>query len=261
MKVATWNINSIKSRLEHVVRWCESARPDVVCLQETKTVDKDFPFARFASAGYEYVAAQGERSYNGVAILSRSPLEDIENALPGKNDDDQKRFLTATVDGLRIVNVYIPHGTKFGSEKFEYKLDWIKRLREYFDERFTANDLVLLCGDLNVAPHELDVWNPNRWKEKLHFTKPERDAIQDLKRWGFVDLFRQINDDEREYSWWDHMEWSFRKDQGLRIDHLWASQALAGLCSDCWIDKEPRGWELPSDHAPVVAELLLKHSI
>lgn len=258
MKIATWNINSIKSRLGHVLQWCGQARPDVLCLQETKIVDKDFPFDRLAAAGYKYVIAKGERAYNGVAILSRYPLEDVETELPGKKGDVQRRFLAATVNGVRVVNVYIPHGTKLGSEKFEYKLDWIKRLRKYFDERFSGDDHVLLCGDLNVAPHELDVRNPNRWKDKLHFTKTERDSIQFLKRWGFVDLFRQINEDEREYSWWNHMEWSFRKDQGLRIDHLWASSSLAERCSDCWIDKEPRGWDHPSDHAPVIAELLLK---
>lgn len=258
MKVATWNVNSIKSRLEHVISWCKDTQPEVLCLQETKVVDKDFPFAQLASIGYEHTVAAGERAYNGVAIVSKMPLEDIETELPGKKNDTQKRFVAATVNGVRIVNVYIPHGTKFGSEKFDYKLDWIKRLRKFFDERFNEDDSVLLCGDLNVAPHELDVWNPNRWKDKLHFTKPERDAIQDLKRWGFVDLFRHINEDEREYSWWNHMEWSFRKDQGLRIDHLWASRSLAELCSDCWIDREPRGWEHPSDHAPVIAEFLIK---
>ncbi|MFM9903161.1 MAG: exodeoxyribonuclease III [Pyrinomonadaceae bacterium] len=254
MKIATWNINSINSRIEQVVDWCNANQPDVLCLQETKCVDEKFPEKRFRSIGFEHQAFHGEKAYNGVAILSKLPLENVEKNFPGDAADAPRRLIAGTINGIRTVNVYVPHGTRFGSDKFAFKLDWIARLRDYFDKNYKPLEFVLLCGDLNVAPHELDVWKPSLWKDKMHFTKPERDAIQGLKKWGFVDVFRQLNDDEREYSWWDYFHHSFEKDRGLRIDHIWTSPALAELCTDCWIDKEPRALEKPSDHAPVVAE-------
>lgn len=256
MKIATWNINSIKSRIDHVVKWCVANQPDVLCLQETKCIDEKFPSKRFTTIGYRHMELLGERAYNGVAILSKHPLTNVVKKLPGDRTDTQTRFISATVDNIRLVNVYGPHGTSQGTAKYQFKLDWIARLRKYFDKKFSTDEHVLLCGDLNVAPHELDVWSVPAWRGKLHFTKPERDAIQDLKRWGFVDVFRQINGDEREFSWWSNFRNDFEKDRGLRIDHIWASPSLAERCSDCWIDKEPRGWEHPSDHAPVIAEFL-----
>ena len=257
MKIATWNINSINSRLGHVLDWCAKNGPDVLCLQETKSVDAKFPHARLRSAGFEHLAFHGEKAYNGVAILSKHPINDLQQNFPGDTADAPKRLLAATIGGIRVVNVYVPHGTSFGSDKFKFKLDWIARLRAYFDKEFSVEDRVLLCGDLNVAPHELDVWNVSLWKDKMHFTKPEREAIHELKRWGFVDVFRQMNDDEREYSWWDYFHHSFEKDRGLRIDHIWTSPPLAAACTDCWIDKQPRALEKPSDHAPVVAEFMV----
>jgi len=257
VKIATWNINGIGSRLDQVLEWCEANQPDVLCLQETKCVDARFPHHRLHSVGFPFIEFIGEKAYNGVAIVSRHPINDLQKNFPGDADDAPKRFLAATIDGLRIVNVYVPHGTKFGSDKFTFKLDWIARLRRYFDENFQLSDYVVLCGDLNVAPHELDVWKPSLWKDKMHFTKPERDAIHDLKKWGFVDVYRQINDDEREYSWWSNFHHDFEKDRGLRIDHIWASPPLAARCTDCWIDKQPRALEKPSDHAPVIAEFKL----
>jgi len=254
VKVATWNINGINSRLDQVINWCRTNQPDVLCLQETKTVDVKFPHRRIQAIGYPHISFLGEKSYNGVAIISKHPIADLQKNFPRDKEDAPKRFLAGTINGVRIVNVYVPHGTQVGSDKFTFKLDWIKRLRKYFDKSFSLEDNVLLCGDLNVAPHELDVWKVSLWKDKMHFTKPEREAIQDLKKWGFVDVFRQINEDAREYSWWDYFHHSFEKDQGLRIDHIWTSPALADRCIDCWIDKEPRALEHPSDHAPVVAE-------
>lgn len=238
------------------MKWCQTAKPDVVCLQETKCVDARFPSAKLRSIGYEHIAVLGEKAYNGVAIISKYPLQDVQLNFPHDRVDAPKRLIAATVAGMRIVNVYVPHGTRLGTDKFAYKLDWVKRLRKYFDKSYKTTDPVLLCGDLNIAPHVSDVWNVPYWKDRLHFTKPERDAIQDLKKWGFVDVFRTMNDDEEEYSWWDYTEWSFRKNQGLRIDHMWASPALGELCTDCWIDREPRAWEHTSDHAPVVAEFI-----
>lgn len=256
MKIATWNINSIKSRLDHVLKWCERNQPDVLCLQETKCVDEKFPYAKIRSIGYPHIQHIGERAYNGVAIISKHELGEVQRNLPGDAADAPRRMIVATIDGIRVVNVYVPHGTELGTEKFRFKLDWIKRLRANFDAEFSTDENVILCGDINVAPHELDVWSVAAWRNKMHFTKPERDAIQDLKRWGFVDVFRQINDDAKEFSWWSNFRNDFEKDRGLRIDHIWASPQLAERCTDCWIDRDPRGWEHPSDHAPVVAEFI-----
>ena len=254
MKIATWNINGINSRIGLVLDWCKNEQPDVLCLQETKCVDERFPHRKFRAIGLEHAEFTGEKAYNGVAIISKFPLSSLNKKLPDDDEAAPKRFIAANLNGVSIVNVYVPHGTLLGSEKFDYKLNWVRRLRKYFDKNFAPNDKVLLCGDLNVAPHELDVWKPSLWANKLHFTKPEREAILDLKRWGFVDLFRQMNDERKEFSWWDYFHHSFEKDRGLRIDHIWTSPALAENCSDCWIDKHPRGLEKPSDHAPVLAE-------
>ena len=256
MKIATWNINSIKSRIDHVLKWCEQNQPDVLGLQETKSVDEKFPYAKLRSIGYPHIEHLGERAYNGVAIVSKYPLLNVQRNLPNDKAPAQSRMLSATVGDLRLVNVYGPHGTSQGTDKYTFKLEWIARLRRYFDVHFATHENVVLCGDLNVAPHELDVWSVPAWRNKLHFTKPERDAIQDLKKWGFVDLFRQINGDEKEFSWWSNFRNDFEKDRGLRIDHIWASPPLAERCVDCWIDKDPRAWEHPSDHAPVVAEFI-----
>ncbi len=258
MKIATWNINGISSRLEHVLKWSQVARPDVLCLQETKIVDVRFPSARLRSGGYEHIEMFGEKAYNGVAIVSRLPLEDVQKGFPRDDANAPRRMIAATAGGVRIYNVYVPHGTKVGSDKFAFKLNWLARLRKYFDKHHSKSDLVLLCGDINVAPHESDVWDPRSWQHKMHFTKQERDAIQDLKKWGFVDVFRQMNDEPGEYTWWDTFRASsFIKNRGLRIDHIWASPALAERCIDCWIDRTPRGWEKPSDHAPVIAEFAI----
>jgi exodeoxyribonuclease-3 len=254
VKIATWNVNSIKSRLEHAVRWAAGARPDVLCLQEIKVPGDAFPKREFELIGYEHQAVFGETAYNGVAILSRTPIADVEMNLPEDPAEAQRRLIAGMIDGIRIFNAYAPHGTKLGSDRYQYKLDWLARLRKFFDDKFTTDDDVILCGDLNVAPHEMDVWKPQAWKDKLHFSKPEREALMELKRWGFVDLFRQFNGDAREFSWWSNFHNDFEKDRGLRIDFIWSSPSLAEDCTDCWIDREPRGWEHPSDHAPVLAE-------
>ncbi|MGE3467844.1 MAG: exodeoxyribonuclease III [Pyrinomonadaceae bacterium] len=255
MKIATWNINGIGSRIGHVLDWCSATSPDVLCLQETKCVDAKFPSARFSSLGFTHIAAHGEKAYNGVAIVSKHELTDIQRNFADDPDNAPARLIAATVAGIRLVNVYVPHGTKFGSDQFTFKLDWFARLRKFFDGNFSVDDDVILCGDLNVAPHQLDVWNPRLWQNKMHFSKPEREALIDLKRWGFVDLFRQMNDEAREYTWWSHFRHDLEKDRGLRIDHIWASPLLADRCLDCWIDRAPRALEQPSDHAPVIADM------
>jgi exodeoxyribonuclease-3 len=256
MKIATWNVNSIKSRLDHVMKWCEINQPDVLCMQETKVVDDKFPVKQLKAVGYPHIELFGERGYNGVAIISKTPLTNVQRNLPDEKKPAQSRLLAATIGGLHLINIYGPHGTSLGTEKYDLKLKWMERLRKYLDKSFSRDDDVILMGDYNVAPHELDVYKVSAWRGKLHFTKAERDAIQNVKKWGLVDVFRQINGDVKEFSWWDQYFNAFERDRGLRIDHIWASQSLAERCTDCWIDKDPRGWEHPSDHAPVVAEFL-----
>ncbi len=254
MKIATWNVNGINSRLRHVIEWSAKNQPDVLCIQELKCTDARFPHAKLRAAGFSHLEFHGEKAYNGVAILSKYPIGEVQKNFPGDDVDAPRRLIAATIEGVRIVNVYAPHGTKLGSDKYRFKLDWHARLRKYFDDNYSTGDEVLLVGDLNVAPHELDVWKPSLWKDKLHFTKAERESIMNVKRWGFVDLFRQANDDVKEFTWWSVFHNDFEKNRGLRIDFIWSSPPMADACNDCWIDKEPRAWESPSDHAPVLAE-------
>ena len=253
MKIATWNVNSINVRLEHVLQWLESTGTDVLCLQETKAVDKNFPLEAINEAGFN-VAFIGEKSYNGVAIISTHEIKNVQKNMPEDNDESPKRFIAADINDVHIVNTYIPNGTELWSDKFDFKLDWLQRLRQYFDNKCDVNSDVLLCGDFNVAPDEIDVWDVQRWTGKLHFSKPERAAMYNVKQWGMTDVFRKLYPNKQEFSWWDFRTNAFPKDQGLRIDHIWTSKSLADKCEDCWIDKEPRGWERPSDHTPVVAE-------
>ena len=258
MKIATWNVNSITIRLEQVLNWLEKTETDVLCLQETKTVDEKFPVEAIENAGYR-VAFHGEKSYNGVAILSKHEISDVRKNFPDDTPEAPKRLIAATVRDVHIVNTYIPNGTELWSDKFAFKLDWLQRLRRFFDENFDVNSDVLLCGDFNVAPDERDVWNVGFWEGKIHFSKPERAAIHHVKQWGFTDVFRQANGDEKKFSWWNYREGAFFKNQGLRIDHIWTSKSLAEKCVGCWIDRKPRGAERPSDHTPVVAEFEIEN--
>ncbi len=253
MKIATWNVNSIAIRLEQVLDWLKATETDVLCLQETKCVDEKFPCAEIEQAGYN-VAFFGQKSYNGVAILANREIRDVQKSFPDDDADAPKRLIAATIENIRVVNTYIPNGTELWSDKFTFKLDWLQRLRRFFDATCAKDSDVLLCGDFNVAPDERDVWSVAAWEGKLHFSKPERAAIHHVKQWGFVDLFRQMNGDAREFSWWNYREGAFYKNQGLRIDHIWTSENLAKKCVGCWIDRKPRGAERPSDHTPVVAQ-------
>jgi exodeoxyribonuclease-3 len=253
MKIATWNVNSINVRMPQLLDWLRAAEPDVVGVQETKTVDGKFPEMELKAAGYESVFT-GEKSYNGVAILSKFPITDAQKNFIDDGEESQKRLIAATVNGIRIVNAYVPNGSELGSDKFKFKLDWLQRLRRMFDETCKDQKDVLLCGDFNVAMTELDVWNAGAMAGRLHFSRPERAAVTYVKQWGFTDLFREKNDDVRAFSWWDYRAGSWQKDQGLRIDHIWTSPSLTAKCTRCWIDKSPRALNLPSDHAPVVAE-------
>jgi exodeoxyribonuclease-3 len=182
----------------------------------------------------------------------------VQKNFPDDNDGAPKRLIAATINGVRIVNTYIPNGTELWSDKFAFKLDWLLRLRRYFDNTCQANEAVLLCGDFNVAMDDLDVWSVAAWEGKLHFSKPERAAMFNVKQWGFVDVFRKLNPDLQEFSWWNYREGAWQRNRGLRIDHIWTSPPLAEKCKDCWIDKAPRALEKPSDHAPVVAEFAIR---
>lgn len=253
MKIATWNVNSINIRLEQMLAWLAETGTDVLCLQETKCVDEGFPYQQINDAGYQ-VAFFGQKSYNGVAILSKHEITDVLKGFPEDDGDSPKRLIAATVKGIRIINTYIPNGGDLWTDPFTFKLDWLQRLRRFFDETCDLNNDVLLCGDFNVAPDELDVWSVPVWEGKLHFSRPERAAIHHVKQWGFVDLFRKMNGDLQEFSWWNYREGAWQRNRGLRIDHIWVSPPLADKCVACWIDKEPRKGERPSDHTPVVAE-------
>lgn len=253
MKIATWNVNSIRLRLDQVLEWLQNTGTDVLCVQETKVDDENFPLQPIVDAGFN-VAYFGQKSYNGVAIISRHQIGDVQMGFPEDDDESPKRLIAATINGVRIVNTYIPNGTELWTDKFTFKLDWLQRLRRMFDEECDLNSNVLLCGDFNVAPEELDVWSIPQWTGKLHFSKPERAAIDHVKKWGFVDVFRKLNGNLQEFSWWNYREGAWQRNQGLRIDHIWVSPLLADKCTGCWIDKTPRGQEKPSDHTPVVAE-------
>ena len=253
MKLATWNVNSINVRLEHTLGWLKMTGTDVLCLQETKAVDENFPEDAFAEIGYNSVF-MGEKSYNGVAILAKHEISNVQKNFPDDKADAPKRFIAADINGWHVVNTYIPNGTKLWSDKFDFKLDWLQRLRHYFDDCCDREDSVLLCGDFNVAMGDLDVWDVDRWEGKLHFSKPERAAMFNVQQWGFTDVFRKLNPDSQEFSWWDFRTGGFEKGEGLRIDHIWTSPPLTQKCRKSWIDADPRGWERPSDHAPVVAD-------
>ena len=239
--------------MPQLLDWLKAAAPDVVCLQETKTVDDKFPELELKDAGYDSVFT-GQKSYNGVAILSKFPITDAQKNFLDDDDESPKRLIAATVKRIRIVNTYVPNGSELGSDKFKFKLDWLQRLRRMFDETCAGKSDVLLCGDFNVALTDLDVWDPAAMAGRLHFSRPERAAVTYVKQWGFTDLFRAKNIDAREYSWWDYRAGAWQKDQGLRIDHIWTSPSLTATCTNCWIDKSPRALTLPSDHAPVIAE-------
>jgi exodeoxyribonuclease-3 len=253
MKLATWNVNSVTARLPLVTKWLAEAQPDVLCLQELKCTDEKFPSEAFNELGYQS-AAFGQRTYNGVAILARSELTDVVRGFPDDEEGAQARLLAATVEGVRVVNVYIPNGAFVGSDKYRFKLEWMRRLRGFLDEHYDRDAQVLLCGDFNVAPEERDVHDPEQWEGHILFSKRERAALNEIKDWGFVDAFRLHTDEGGHFSWWDYRQGSFRRNAGLRIDHIWTSAALAARCRESWIDKEPREWERPSDHTPVVAE-------
>ncbi len=255
--LATWNVNSLKIRLPHLLDWLGAHAVDVVCLQETKLPDDKFPVAELQQAGYESVFS-GQKTYNGVAILTRratvGTATDVQANLPNF-PDEQKRLLAATVAGVRVVCCYFPNGQAVGSEKYDYKLRWIAALNQWLREELTRSPQLALLGDYNVAPEDRDVHDPKVWEGQVLFSEPEKQAFRELVALGLVDSFRLFEQPERSYSWWDYRMLAFRRKMGLRIDHILLSRSLAPRCTQCSIDVEPRRREQPSDHAPVIATL------
>src|SRR5690606_11000224 len=248
MKIATWNVNSLKVRLPHVLKWLEENPVDILCLQELKLTDDKFPIAEIEAAGYHAVFS-GQKTYNGVAILSRHPIADVVKNNPLFPDDHQ-RIIATTIEGMRIVCVYIPNGQSLDSEKFTYKMQWLKALHDWLKAECAAHPQLALLGDYNIAPEDRDVCDPAAWEGQTHVSEPERNAFRDLLSLEMKDAFRMFEQAEKLYSWWDYRQMAFRRNKGLRIDHILLTPALAERCIACAIDKTPRKWEPPSDHAP-----------
>jgi len=255
MKIATWNVNSLKVRLPQVLQWLAENPVDVLGLQETKTVDEKFPVTEIEAAGYQ-VAFTGQKTYNGVAILARQPITDVVKNNP-RYPDEQQRLLAATVGGVRVVCAYMPNGQAVGSDKYRYKLAWLDGLHAWLSDEVKAHPQLALVGDYNIAPEDRDVHDPVAWQGSVLVSEPERAAFRRLGELELRDAFRLFEQPEKLFSWWDYRQLGFRLNKGLRIDHILLSPALAARCSGCAIDRVPRKWEQPSDHAPVVATIAL----
>lgn len=252
MKFASWNVNSLNVRLPHVLEWLQAARPDVLGLQETKLTDDRFPAEAIREAGYEVVWS-GQKTYNGVAVLARSPMADVATDIPGL-EDHQRRVLAVTVGDLRFINLYVPNGKEVGSDKYAYKLDWLARLRDWIAEELARHERLVVVGDFNIAPDDRDVHDPEEWREKILCSTPEREALKALTDLGLTDSFRRFEHEPQTFSWWDYRMNNFKRNRGLRIDLLLTSPALTERLTASYVDRDPRAWERPSDHAPVVAE-------
>ncbi len=251
MKIATWNVNSLRIRLPQVEKWVDEHQPDIVCLQETKLIDEDFPVDTIKALGFDSAYA-GQKSYNGVAILSKYEMSDIVTDLTG--DDPQRRILGVTIKGIRVLNLYVPNGQAVGSEKFDYKLQWLDVLIDFSIEQLKQHQKMLVVGDFNIAPEDGDVHDPDAWGGQVLCNEAERAKFKQLLASGFHDTFRKFDQEPGIFSWWDYRAAAFQRNRGLRIDHILASDALVEKCTSSCIDKEPRAWERPSDHAPAVAE-------
>ncbi|MEO0847944.1 MAG: exodeoxyribonuclease III [Cyanobacteria bacterium J06648_1] len=258
MKVATWNVNSIRSRLQIVTDWLQQHRVDVLCLQETKVQDQDFPRSHFEELGYN-IYISGQKSYNGVALFSSKPLEEVScgfSPIVGEVGelDVQKRVISGIADGVRIVNLYVPNGSALGSDKYAYKLEWLGLLRQYLQTLQTRGQEICVCGDFNIAPEDKDIYT-NKARDKHIMSSPvEREALSQILQLGFQDAFRKFTDEPGQFSWWDYRSGGFSRNRGWRIDHHYLTEQLYQQASNCWIDVEPRKLEKPSDHAPVIVE-------
>ncbi len=253
MKIATWNVNSLNVRAPQVLEWLNAEAVDVLCVQETKIEDHKFPYDEFANIGYQAVHL-GQKTYNGVAIISKHPIEEVQFDIPNL-EDIQKRVVAATICGIRIICVYIPNGQSVGSDKYIYKLQWLQALTAYLEQQLKQYPKLALLGDYNIAPEDRDVYDPERWQGSVLVSEPERAAFRQLQALGLHDSFRLFEQPEKLYSWWDYRMVAFRRNLGLRIDHILISSALVPAAKASWIDRAPRKLERPSDHTPVVLEL------
>jgi len=251
MKIATWNVNSLRVRLGQLKDWLEANPVDVIGLQELKLPDEEFPAGELAALGL-HAAWFGQRTYNGVAIVSREPPADVSRGIPGF-DDLQRRVIAATIGGIRVINVYVPNGQAVGSEKYAYKLDWLGHLAAYVSTSLQRHPRLVVVGDYNIAPEDRDVHDPAKWEGSVHVSPPEREALKTLMAAGLTDTFRLFEQPPGTFSWWDYRMGAFRRNHGLRIDLVLASRELTEACVGCHVDRSPRTWERPSDHAPVVA--------
>ena len=252
MKLATWNVNSLKVRLPHVLDWLAANQPDVLCLQETKTEDHNFPVAEFQAAGYHAVFV-GQKTYNGVALISRAPVADVVTGIPGMADE-QKRLIGASYQGVRVICGYFPNGQSLDSDKYQYKLNWLSGLQTWLKDELVKHPHLALLGDYNIAPEDRDA-HPEIKDCEVLVSHEVRERFRHLLGLGLTDSFRLFDQAEKSFSWWDYRMMAFRRNMGLRIDHILLSETLAAKCNSCTIDKAPRKLERPSDHAPVIAEI------
>lgn len=253
MKIVTWNVNSVRARLERLLHWLQKAQPDIVCLQELKAKEEAFPFEAIRAAGY-HAAVFGQPAYNGVAVISRAEPQSIVRGMNDGVDDLHARFLAAQVGEVQVLSAYVPNGQVVGSQQYAFKLEWLKRLRAFLERHFTPQTPLVLCGDFNVARDDRDVANPAAWEESVLCHPTSRAALENLLGWGLVDLHRQQHPEGGAYSWWDYRSLAFPKNDGLRLDYIFATQPLACCCTVAEIDRQERKGEKPSDHAPVIAE-------
>jgi exodeoxyribonuclease-3 len=252
MKIATWNVNSMNVREPHVLEWLQSADPDVLVLQEIKQVTEKFPTDALQAIGYHSIAS-GQKTYNGVAVISKTPVTDPVTDFPDL-DDPQRRILASTIGDVRVIDLYIPNGSEVGSDKYEYKLGWLASLCRFLEAEMRKHEKLVVLGDFNIAPADEDVHDPAAWGEGILCSPAERKALRDLIDLGLTDVFRKFEHPEKTFSWWDYRAAGFRRNAGLRIDLILASDAMSERCTASYVDKEPRTWERPSDHTPVVAE-------
>lgn len=252
-RLASWNVNSLKVRLDQALDWLESSKVDALAMQETKSIDENFPAAAFIDRGYQVVFA-GQKTYNGVAIVSKHPMTEVITDIPGL-DDPQRRILAVTIAGIRLINLYVPNGSEVSSDKYQYKLNWLKHVTAYIQQQLNLYPKMAVVGDFNIAPEDRDVHDPAQWLGCVLVSPSERQAFAELLGLGLHDSFRNFDQEEQIYSWWDYRAAGFRRNRGLRIDHVLLSNELNQLCLQSKIDKEPRKAERPSDHAPVWVDL------
>ncbi len=252
MKIATWNVNSMNVRQPHVIEWLDSHDPDVLVLQEIKQLTEKFPAEALQEVGYHSIAS-GQKTYNGVATISKNPPQDPVTDFPDL-EDPQRRILATTIGDVRVIDLYVPNGSEVGSDKYEYKLGWLASLERFLETEMHQNDKVVVLGDYNIAPADADVYDPEKWGDAILCSPLERKALGALLDLGLTDVFRKFDQPENIFSWWDYRAAGFRRNAGLRIDLILTSDAMTERCTASYVDKEPRAWERPSDHAPVVAE-------